>query len=270
MELDIGEDMNNKISIVMAYYNRVEQLKLTLRTIQKYSRSRDIEIIIVDDASSLGQQAELAVKRFELDIKIIKFTVAEKIWKNPCYVFNRGFEQVTGDIVIIQNPECFHFGDIIGHVLKNVTDKNYLVYSCKNIHNGQARTLQIADQITFMSMMDGLKNIRTGWYNHPAYNPRCYHFLSAITKKNLDELGGFDERYANGYSFDDNEFLERIKRSPFEIVNVPSDNCFCVHQWHSNNQPINGNKDEGWKRNHRLFVNVTMKEKGWKANETTK
>jgi hypothetical protein len=28
------------------------------------------------------------------------------------------------------------------------------------------------------------------WYNHPFYRPCYYHFISAITKKNMDLLGG--------------------------------------------------------------------------------
>ncbi|MHA1690358.1 MAG: glycosyltransferase family 2 protein [Candidatus Heimdallarchaeaceae archaeon] len=260
--------MNKKLSIVMAYYNRVEQLRFTLSTILKSPHSEDIEIIILDDASSVGQEAEGVIRMFDLDIKLIPFTSSEKTWKNPCHVFNIGFKQVTGEVIIIQNPECFHYGDVIGHVFSHVNNENYCVYSCKKVDNEMAKRLRSAREKTFNNLMNTLKESRGGWYNHPVYNPKCYHFLSAITKKNLDDLGGFDERYADGYSFDDDEFLERIKRSPLEIINVPPDVCFCVHQWHVCTHPQNGNKDEGWKRNHRLFTNVTCKETGWKANDS--
>lgn len=38
------------------------------------------------------------------------------------------------------------------------------------------------------------------WYNHSVTNPKGYHFCSAITRKNLYDLGGFDERFARARS----------------------------------------------------------------------
>lgn len=268
MDVDYEECMSKKISIVMAYYNRLEQLRFTLSTIKRYSQNRDVEVVITDDASSAGQRAEMATKASGLNINLVTIQSNEKIWLNPCHVFNLGFKRASGDIIILQNPECFHCGDIIGHALENVNDEKYVVYSCKNSSGNEASSYRLMSSFVFDTAMQNLKQRKDHWYNHPSYNPTCYHFLSALTKKNLDKMGGFDERYANGYSFDDNEFLERVKRSPMNLTNVPPDFCFCVHQWHECTHPKDGNKDEGWKRNHRLFVNCTKIEQGWTVNDS--
>ena len=104
------------------------------------------------------------------------------------------------------------------------------------------------------------------WYNHPRYNPRKYHFVSAIARENPLEFGGFDEKYAGGYCFDDNEFVVRMERSPFELVMIPPTTCFGVHQWHPSTLPSKGNKDLKWKRNRNLFKQHTQNETGWRAN----
>ena len=51
-----------------------------------------------------------------------------------------------------------------------------------------------------------------GWYQHSILNNRCLNFCTAITKKDLLELGGFDERFSNGLAYGDNEFILRITR----------------------------------------------------------
>lgn len=258
--------MSKLVSIVMAYYNRLPQLKVTLETISLSSRKKDIEVIIVDDASDEGQRADQVLNQFGLDIKYHYNKKEEKTWTNPCHSFNIGFKMASGKIVIIQNPECFHAGDIIAHAIKNVKD-NYLVYSCKRLQNEEwKKMLQIPrSSPAFVKYTDRLKGPGR-WYNHPKYNPRKYHFVSAIARKNLIEAGGFDERYADGYCFDDDEFTVRMERSPYNLIMVPPDTCFGIHQWHISTLPIKGNKDLKWKKNMNLFKQHTCNETGWRAN----
>ena len=258
--------MSRSVSIVMAYYQRLQQLKITLETISLSSYKKDVEVIVVDDASDEGQRADQVLNQFDLDFKYYYNKKEERTWTNPCHSFNIGFKMASGKIVIIQNPECFHAGDIIAHAVKNVND-NYLVYSCKRLLNGEWKKMfQISrTSPAFVKYTNQLKG-SGGWYNHPVYNPTKYHFVSAIARKNLIEVGGFDERYADGYCFDDNEFVVRMERSPYKLIAVPPDVCFGVHQWHISTLPILGNKDLKWKKNRNLFHTCTQKEKTWKVN----
>ena len=78
-------------------------------------------------------------------------------------------------------------------------------------------------------------------YNHSKYNPNAFHFCSAITRKDLDDLGGFDERYANGIGYDDMDLIARIRRKGMKVEIV--DSPFVVHQAHeptdyTNNQDL--------------------------------
>ena len=79
------------------------------------------------------------------------------------------------------------------------------------------------------------------WYNHPIIKPSAYHFCSAIYKKKLEIIGGFDEKFANGYCFDDNEFLLSIKYVlKLDIINISPEKGFVIHQYH--NRDIYNNK----------------------------
>ena len=101
------------------------------------------------------------------------------------------------------------------------------------------------------------------WFNHPNLRPMRYHFCSCLTRDNLIDLGGFDERYADGYCWDDNEFLHRIIKKGLETVIVGPEHGFVVHQWHEKG-PLRGACPQ-WHANRWLFENVTMKSEGYKV-----
>lgn len=269
--------MNKKVSIVMTYFNRLEDLKVTLRTIAK-TKHDNLEIIIVDDASNPSQRCEEVIGSHGLDIKVIRIDKAQKTWTNPCIPFNRGFQQATGDIVIIQNPECLHIRDVVSYAVANLTDRNYLSFSSYSINFAITENLhKIVDGPVYISEIEGLlarfmkkhKAVSgfVGWYNHPVHRPCAYHFCSAVTKKNLDELGGFDERYAAGFGFDDNEILARVRRKGLEVKIIPPESgVYAVHQFHAIIQESRTWKSAGIHRNSALFHGTTLKETGWKAN----
>jgi GT2 family glycosyltransferase len=225
------------ISIVMAYYNRRRQFIQTLESILKYSMQKDIELIVVDDASKESERLEDIVS-FISWVKLIRLEPEYKSWTNPCIAYNVGFKEVKGNKVIIQNPECVHVGNILEYVENNLTDENYLTFSCLAVNeNGTWK----------------------GWYNHPTIKPTNLHFCSAITKKNLDLLGGFDERFAHGLAYDDNEFLYRVKKSGLNVECI--EQPFVRHQYHSKADHFaNPNYRELIKRNKMIYENITLKE----------
>jgi hypothetical protein len=51
-----------------------------------------------------------------------------------------------------------------------------------------------------------------------------------MLKKDLEDIGGFDERYAPGLAYEDDEFLARVKRAGIEVRII--DDPFVIHQKH--------------------------------------
>jgi hypothetical protein len=230
------------ISIVMAYINRREQLLTTLETFKKSKYPTDLfEVIIVDDGSDKEHQLDDIIYNYEFRIKIIK--TINKTHVNPCIPFNMGFSACRGEIIIIQNPECAHIGDIISYASECSNDTNYLVLPCFttiNVEQNSQLKEYLNDEDNY------IKNVRSmitrlqgtylqewnGWYVHEKYNKRYLHFTSIISKKSLDKLNGFDERYGAGLWADDDEFYERISMiCDCSIVNV--DKLLVIHQHHT-------------------------------------
>lgn len=224
-----------KISIVMAYFNRRIQLYQTLKSISKTAHT-SFEVILIDDNSEEMERVEDLTLEFPF-LRIYRVTKEEKNYSCSCMAFNRGIAMAEGQIIILQNPECEHVGDVLMYVDKNLTDSNFLSFAC--------------------FAPDYRDN--KGWYNHPIYRPVYYHFCSAITKANMNALGGFDERYAQGAAYDDNEFIERVVRLGLK-KDIPTD-PYVIHQQHSKNYGI-PKKEYLTKleRNRAIYEILTLKE----------
>lgn len=254
--------MNVDVSIVMTYYERLQQLKTTLDSFSYHSYGSNVEIIIVDDgsvehpASSLGDVPGLSILYVYLEPH-------KKWYSNSCIPFNVGLRLARGDVIIIQNAECFHYDNIVQHALRNVGSHNYLTYACFSLPRREyERTLEMGD---FRQVRDSIRLSQEkavgdggiGWYNHSLINPRALHFCAAIRSSNIKRLNGFDEHYARGYCFDDDEFLFRIKRLGLSVL--IEDSCVVVHQWHYTEKTPKVDWDRKYNRNQFIFREITSK-----------
>ena len=211
------------ISIVTSYFQRQELWDRTLSTICD-SRFNEWEIIIVDDASVPPLVCD------DPRVKVIRIDPKDKWYHNPCIPYNIGFKEAKGDIIIIQNPECMHMGDVLEYASKNVKENSYIAFGCYAINKDETDALSVGREL-FIGDYVFTTVTGNGWYNHPTHRPVGYHFCSAITRKDLKKVGGFDERYANGVAFDDDAFIRSIKRLNIK-VSIPIE-PFVVHQFHT-------------------------------------
>lgn len=257
-----------KLSIVTAYHNRKKLFYNTLKSISN-SKFYDFEFIVVDDCSSEDQRLEDLLNEFSF-LKIIRIEPKDKWYVNPCVPFNIGIKASQGEIIVLQNPECYHVHDIISYFSENINDSNYISISTYALNEEYTEKFLINNE-NILNIFSLLPQQPTGgspimgWYNHSKYRPVHYHFCSAITRKNLiDNLGCFDERYANGISYDDTEFIERLYRLGLNMI--IADNVSVIHQWHPSVFYNMKNFQELHTKNRILFFNVSRNENKIKVN----
>jgi hypothetical protein len=81
-------------------------------------------------------------------------------------------------------------------------------------------------------------------------------------------LGGFDERYAKGVGYDDDELIWRIKNKKMQIKFI--DDQIVLHQNHyvAPDDLVEANKRrfESYKRNKLIFEQITKCNSHWKVN----
>jgi GT2 family glycosyltransferase len=239
------------ISIVMTYFNRREQLLRTLASIRYFGSP---EIIVVDDGSDEDQRIE--------DIKgitLIRIDPKNKTWHNTCVPFNMGFSIAKGNIVIIQNAECLHTGDILTYCDK-LTKGNVFSFGAYSLDRDLTpeETSSTPTVLRDMILKEPARtdNGHRGWYNHTIHRPVGFHFCNAMMRCDLEELGGFDERYTDGLAYEDNEFVERIKRAEFNLQII--DDPFVIHQKHKRTDYARSRNI--YEINKRLYEDTTLKE----------
>lgn len=262
-----------KYSIVMAYYNRRTLLMNTLYTIAKSAEISKTEVVIVDDGSDIFNRIDHLQDLFDFPITVIRVEPEDKWYHNPLVPYNMGIHCANGEVIILQNPEVMHTGDILADITSRFNDTDYLVYGVYAVSaaitevlnklNYQSNTLfsDIKNAINPMNNVQAYSADQCGWYNHSLIRPSALHFLSVISKKVMDKLEGFDERYSLGVDRDDNELLYRIKRNGVNVVIV--DSPFAIHQNHPKVNYDKPNVAELRQRNIDLYNNVTLKETKW-------
>ena len=258
-----------KISIATSYYNRRPQFLNTIKTIQQSTQIDNVELIVVDDCSSDEHRIDDLPDIYPF-IKVIRLESKDRWYTNPCVPFNKAIKAATGDIIILQNPECLHVGDILTDIVNKINDSVYLTYGVYSLDKETTSHLydlpydnehifsMIKSQIMPMNNVNYVQEGHACWYNHSQYRPAAYHFVAAITKTNMDKLNGFDERYSNGIGFDDDEFLHRIKLLGLEIQ--IHDEPFAIHQWHYSENNFFAKSDnigEAINKNQTLFQTIT-------------
>ena len=241
--------MTKKISIVMAYYNRKEQLRTTFGSLLKSAYS-NWELIIVDDVSDDDQRAKDIFSQKEkrkYNIKIINIDSAQRTWTNPCICYNMGIKKASGDIIVLQNPECMHVGDVLSFVVDNLDKKDWMSFNCygspyykMNKEISKLSAPEIYQRIERIPFRIGGNSVMRddvgGWLNHYEKHFVAYHYCGAIHRKELmsDMGGGFNEKFKNALGTDDDEFIKRLIYNKFNFTIAPHTPTtpFVFHQYH--------------------------------------
>ena len=204
-----------KLSIVIPYFNR---RTLILNVLRSFNRSYPLEIIVVDDGSSDEHQIDDLIE--EYDLTLIKLPKSE--WKGPTQAYNIGFSQVTGDVILINSSECVHVGDVIGYVYENFKPKDYIAFSACMGEPG----IEYDYSEDFVAKAQK----RGAWWGVHSSIGNSIPYCAAISKEDMDTLGGYDSRFIHGVGFDDYDFVHRIKNLGLKISIIDKPCCF--HQWH--------------------------------------
>jgi len=216
-----------RYSFLIPYYNR-ESLRLTLTSfLHFYKERKDFEIIIIEERKNVLNEEYHRKLRDTIDafknFFSIKHLEYDKETYNPAPLYNLGEKNSIGQFLILTNPECFHMTDIL-HGFDEEIYKNpnaYIICGCQNVSYSGSPYDQFINFNNFTPIE---------WYQHTTHSDRQLHFCSCIAKMHYQRIGGFDEEYAKGMAYDDNDLINTIKA--FEIPIVTKDELLIYHIHH--------------------------------------
>ncbi len=243
--VDLSKDAL-KYSIIMPYIDRTIQLHNTLASYHHwYSGRTDWELILVAD-SKCRQRPELDSlvdiwRARGLDIIVVDFQADDMY--NPACLFNVGAKAASGEFLVLTSPEIYHNADVLGGFdAEFERDRHrYVTCACLALDKRQLRKIKRFGLLAPTG--------KEKWIQHGVHRPAQYHFCSAIAKELYEAIGGFDEAFAKGFCFDDDDFRDTVIKSG--AVVVQRDDLVTFHQYHDS--CVVPDKMDKWRINKALY-----------------
>lgn len=218
-----------KYSILLPYHRRDQQLRCTLLSFRKhYAERNDYEVVIVEDRNNRSMKSEhislmkLIAEFHDIDIRWVRGV--DYVCCNPAPQFNIAATVSTGRYLVLSNPECTHYSNILeGFDQEFESEDCYVVCACLSVKSNSIDLNQPLPKGT--------------WYQNTKHRNAQLHFCSAINKAQFEAIGGFDNQYAKGMCFEDDDFRNKITDAGIPVV--CRDDLVSVHLQHSKSKPTN-------------------------------
>jgi glycosyltransferase involved in cell wall biosynthesis len=204
-----------KYSIVVPVYNRPQELQELLESVVLQHR-QDIEVIVVEDGSSIRSDDVVNAFRDKLDLKYIYKTNS-----GPGPSRNVGFEKAKGRYFVVFDSDCILPANYFDAVDIGLKELNLDAWGGPDKGHENFTTCQRAMAYTMSSVLTtgGIRGgtKRVGWFQ-----PRSFNM--GISRKIFEETGGFHfDRLA-----EDIEFSIRMKQQGFRVGLIPD--AFVYHK----------------------------------------
>jgi len=104
-----------KYSIVMPHWERAELLQHTLQSFAyHYADRSDWEVIVVEDSKNRDNVRDVIAAFGHLPFMLVRTGLDDGY--NPSPAFNAGVRSARGEYVVITNPECLHFTNVLAQL----------------------------------------------------------------------------------------------------------------------------------------------------------
>ena len=240
------------ISVVIAAYNRKAQLPVTLKSLSE-SEHPNFEVIIVDDASDEDQAVKdfIIPSEYDFDVKVITVSEQEKTWVNPSVAYNIGIRYATKEVILLQNAEVMHVGDILTFTAENIQPRDWLTFNCYGLNSKTTEAVYRgqkirSDDVLKLSQRIGGNSVARddveGWLNHFERHFVAYHYCGAIFREDLmrDLDGGFSKSFENLIGGDDDHFVKLLihLKYNFKISAFNASSPFTIHLHHEKSENV--------------------------------
>ena len=165
-----------------------------------------------------------------------------KFWLNPSIPFKLGCKLLNKESkkILIQNPENLWTENLFEFLEHNLNDQAYISFPCFSLDQFHSNSIDLIKNMTYEELCDEVFN-KSGysekegescWYNHSIYAKKYFHFAGAITRGNLNKLGGlpFNNELAYGIGWDDNFFVSQVSKLGIDMI-IP-ERPVVLHQYH--------------------------------------
>jgi len=229
-----------KVTVIAAFYNDVELLRLLLDALEA-KKTEQLEVIIADDGSS-----EESVNQVNLLKENYSFPVMH-LWQpdagfNKTIILNKAVVRASGDVLIFIDADCIPQGSFINDHLKCSNSNVCLVGRRVNVFRDAVKTLNCRepDKIIANNFLTLFWWSLTGRTNHLERGIRLPSLLNAFLKKeswgivgcnfslqrrDLLAINGFDERHGVQWGAEDSDLQRRLQLYGVKLKSLAQQAC---------------------------------------------
>jgi len=240
-----------KASVIIPSFKRSELLRWGLYSLAKQKSDYPFEVIVLNDGIEDDTEKVCDEYKDKLNIKYI-FTGQrnkEKIfWRIPGFAINIGIKQAKGEVIIITCPEIFIIDNCITQMIDPILKNPKLITITDGKFDGKYK---VKNEAIFLKYIEKNKGIIDKYmpYNKIPQLQVCLPFFMGIAKKELIEIGGYDEDFV-GYCFDDNDIVDRLKYNGCSYHRLKAR---IVHLWHLRHKFNSPEINKLWNYNKNLY-----------------
>jgi hypothetical protein len=202
-----------KYGILMPYFNRRAQFRMTLVSFKHHYGHRDDwrVVVVVDRKDKDPDGVASTIKSLGLSDRCLVFQSPSEGESNcPAREYNAAAEIADARFVMPTNPENLHKTDILGEMDKLFAENGdrYVICACQSVVNVSMPGDDFA----------GLSFNHKEWFQHSLHNNHRLNFCSALSFANYKRIGGFDTDFEAGLGYCDDDFLDRVVDAGIEVM----------------------------------------------------
>jgi len=237
-----------KASIIISFYNRIDQLKLILAALERQTFS-DFEVVVSDDGSN-----DEAVNQLKEIMELSKLDI-KHVWHpdngfNKTKILNKSIVQTDSDYLIFIDGDCIPGVDFMEDHLKYSKENRVVVGRRVELSDHLSKKISenfiqsnAFESLWFKAFIDSFSGatrkaeagfrISSRWLNEKFGSTKkgILGCNFSIPKEILLKINGFDERYIYPGVGEDTEIRARIRNAGYEIFK-PKYALVQFHLWH--------------------------------------
>lgn len=199
------------VSLLVTNFGKADLFKISLQKIMPQLTPQD-EIVIVDDGPLDDMPIVAMGIRKKCQIRYSKTTNSE--YRSGCRAKNKALKLASNELIIIHDPEVYQISNCINYIRSHF-DKE------------ENRNDFINAATMYFSKRNQSVDLPLDHYGLIPHS--MAPFIAGVRKKNLLNIGGWDERFKY-WGNDDNDLMGRLGRDG--VVHKAIDEMVALHQWH--------------------------------------
>lgn len=208
-----------KLSVCLATFRKQDILDEVLRSIKEKNSNSSLqyEIIVCDDCPDASS------------LDVVKDNGCYYVWnrncsnKNPSIPRNCAFRLARGDVIVHQSDDVVHITPNSLTCLSNLVNDNIITFA--TVYNVHPETREYIETYTGKDRQ------------------KPFFFLGAVTRQNIDKIGGYDENFIFP-AYDDDDLGDRLIKNGVEPIFI--DTVIGFHINHPKGDMGNGVDSSVW------------------------